>query len=104
MLTDAGLACTADPAKVRAGQATLFPTTITYSTASREDFTLDLEVYVIANNRDSQLVVMDTLHAALTTVRTIFDAPSAEAVTFELPGSVQVPGLRIPLTLHITKE
>ena len=93
-----------DPAKVRAGAATVFPVSLTYDRFSRSDFDLDCEVYVLANNRDTALAVMDTLHSALSIVRDVYDAPTAEAVTFELPASVQVPGLRIPLTLHITKE
>lgn len=101
-LTRAGLHTSADPSKGKAGAAIIFPTAIRFVTL--DAFHLDAEVYALGNNRDGQLAVTDQLWTALAVVRDCFDVTEGEAVTFELSQGVKLPGLRIPLTLHITKE
>lgn len=103
-LTVAGLPTNTNPDRVGPRQAAIFPTGITFDRLGGDEFTLTVDVYALANNRDTQPVVMDTLWSALAIVRRVYEAPEAEAVTFELPAGVQLPGLRIPLTLTVTKE
>lgn len=101
-LTLAGLPTSADPDRVGPGQAAILPTGITFE-GMGDDFTMAVDLYVLANNRDRQPVVIDALWKALAIVRRVYEAPEAEAVTFETP-QARLPGLRIPLTLSVTKE
>lgn len=103
-LTEAGLYTSADPDRVGPRQAAVFPTGVEFDRMDPDTFTLTVDLYVLAGNRDSQPVAMDILWTSLATVRSIFEAPTAEAVTFETPARVKLPGLRIPLTLAVTKE
>lgn len=64
-LTAGGLTTTGDPTKARAGGAVLFPTRVEYTSLSAAAFHLSLDLFIIGNNRDSTLSVLDTLQAGL---------------------------------------
>lgn len=99
-LTAAGLSTTGEPTKARAGGAVLFPTRVEYTSLSAGAFHLSLDLFVIGNNRDSTLAVMDSLQAGLDVARATFDATEADAVTLDLAG-VSYPALLVPLVVQV---
>lgn len=99
-LTTAGLTTTGEPNKARAGGGVLFPTRVEYTSISAGAFHLSLDLFIIGNNRDSTLVVLDSLQAGLDVARSTFDAHEADAVTLDLAG-VSYPALLVPLVVQV---
>lgn len=99
-LTAAGLATTGDPSKARAGGGVLFPTRLEYTTFAQDSYHLSLDLFVIGNNRDSTLTVLDSLQAGLDVARSAFDATEADAVTLDLAGT-SYPALLVPLVVQV---
>lgn len=105
-LKAAGLNVAADPADVSLPGVIVYPNLVDYERLDADDYTLTLDLVMVASGGGRALDALDQLGGLLTQVRAILPVGECRAITVALPSqSVDpLPALQATITLSVSPE